>query len=318
MLIPSAYWQQLLALKIMCDTAQGSIGFIGFSADCCQAIPDLKTENVLKFELIVTKTSQNIDNFEEHTLITNKLYLHFAHTVSVETKMLLKLYVPLASSHFHHFDSSFVIVHMAQSLDGKVCTKVGNSKWIGNQENLEHAHRIRALVDGVVVGGNTARSEHPSLNVRHVEGPNPTRVLLCNSSDGLLNLPPLENVQTILLCQEAHAHKIDVDAFINVKVDLLTYDCGACKTSVKNALAQLKRNDINSILVEGGPYTIKSFVESQLVNWLQIHTAPLVFGSGHAFINLDEITNVDEALALEHNFYTQMGDAIMVTGCLKQ
>ena len=72
----------------------------------------------------------------------------------------------------------FICLHVAQSLDGKIATNSGHSKWIGNMENRIHSHRIRALVDGVMIGGNTLRNDKPKLNVRHVEGKDPIKIVI--------------------------------------------------------------------------------------------------------------------------------------------
>ena len=72
----------------------------------------------------------------------------------------------------------FVIGQLGQSLDGRIATPTGASKYINGGEALRHLHRIRAGVDAVVVGVGTAIADDPSLTTRHVEGPNPARVVI--------------------------------------------------------------------------------------------------------------------------------------------
>jgi hypothetical protein len=64
----------------------------------------------------------------------------------------------------------FTCVHLAQTIDGKIATVSRKSKWIGNQENLIHAHRIRALVDLILIGGNTFRIDKPKLECKAGKG----------------------------------------------------------------------------------------------------------------------------------------------------
>src|ERR1700722_4202831 len=73
---------------------------------------------------------------------------------------------------------AFVIGQLGQSLDGRIATPTGHSKYISGPEALRHLHQLRALVDAVVVGVQTVIADDPQLTVRHVEGRNPARVVI--------------------------------------------------------------------------------------------------------------------------------------------
>src|ERR1700689_2004883 len=73
---------------------------------------------------------------------------------------------------------SFVIGRIAQSLDGYIATREGESVWISGPDDLRHTHQLRALCDAVLVGARTIRADNPLLTTRLVEGPNPVRVVL--------------------------------------------------------------------------------------------------------------------------------------------
>src|SRR5580704_1806272 len=73
---------------------------------------------------------------------------------------------------------SFVLGRVAQSLDGYIATRDGESVWISGPDDLRHTHRLRALCDAVVVGARTIRADNPLLTTRLVEGPSPVRVVL--------------------------------------------------------------------------------------------------------------------------------------------
>src|SRR6267142_578546 len=75
-------------------------------------------------------------------------------------------------------DDLVVVGQFGQSLDGRVATESGHSHYINGPEGLAHLHRLRALVDVVVVGVGTALADDPQLTVRHVAGPNPARVVV--------------------------------------------------------------------------------------------------------------------------------------------
>src|ERR1700729_1916558 len=73
---------------------------------------------------------------------------------------------------------SFVLGRVAQSLDGYIATRDGESVWISGPDDLRHTHHLRALCDAVVVGARTIRADNPRLTTRMVEGPSPVRVVL--------------------------------------------------------------------------------------------------------------------------------------------
>lgn len=308
------YWQQMVELKKQCDKQGHLHSAIEFSAEKIRFTTRPQIHKTNEFDVLISCHPLAKCEWPESVIFSDKLFLYLNPVLTQKDIAELKLYLPLATVRMHHANKPFVIVHMAQSIDGKVCTNSGASKWIGNDENLIHAHKVRALVDGVVVGGITARQEKPSLNVRHVEGLDPARIILCNSSDGLEDLPQIAGMQNYLLCNENSAP--DLDPAILQKADLtpITYHCDSNNINLDHILERLLRENIQSILLEGGPTTIKTFMQNKALNWLQLHIAPMVFGSGKSFVTLPEIGCVDDAKNLSNVFYTQMGDAIVVTG----
>jgi diaminohydroxyphosphoribosylaminopyrimidine deaminase / 5-amino-6-(5-phosphoribosylamino)uracil reductase len=74
--------------------------------------------------------------------------------------------------------SSFVLGRVAQSLDGYIATREGESVWISGPNDLRHTHQLRALCDAVVVGAKTIRADNPRLTTRLVDGPSPVRVVI--------------------------------------------------------------------------------------------------------------------------------------------
>ena len=89
-------------------------------------------------------------------------------------RRLIELYLPLCGD----CPERFVVAHLGQSLDGRIATVDGSSRWVTGPEDVAHNHRMRALFDAVVVGAETVRQDDPQLTVRLVPGRNPTRVVL--------------------------------------------------------------------------------------------------------------------------------------------
>src|ERR1700712_5315572 len=90
----------------------------------------------------------------------------------VSDALFAPLRAPLAAG------CSFVLGRVAQSLDGYIATRTGESVWISGPGDLRHTHRLRALSDAVVVGARTVRADNPRLTTRLVDGPSPVRVIL--------------------------------------------------------------------------------------------------------------------------------------------
>src|SRR5262249_16722591 len=75
-------------------------------------------------------------------------------------------------------DGCFVLGRIAQSLDGRIATASGASRWISGYPDIVHTHRLRALFDAIVVGAGTVRADDPQLTTREVSGPSPGRVVV--------------------------------------------------------------------------------------------------------------------------------------------
>jgi len=259
---------------------------------------------LIQNEIEVSNLSSN--NFGEFTLLIDK-------GLDEETRFYLQNYWTLIMKiKLKNKETPFIFVHMASSLDGKVATNNGHSKWIGNQENLIHAHRLRAIVDGIMVGANTVRNDRPTLNVRHVEGVNPVRLILSNKSTNFDELQPLAKTDTYLLRNKEYESECTSFPFDKK----LYFDGKCCNEKLHNLALSLKKSGINSILIEGGPCTVSSFLSAGLVDMFQLHFAPIILGSGKDFVQLKEISEINQALTMSDTQYTPMGNSIMVTGNL--
>lgn len=206
----------------------------------------------------------------------------------------------------------FTMIHMAASLDGKIATNTGHSKWIGNEQNLIHAHRLRAIFDGILVGAGTVKKDSPTLNVRRVSGKNPTRFVLSNRSNDFSNLQKVKDVPTFLVRHKKYQNNFPANHFD----DVILYEGNHKKEQIQDIQLKIREKGIRSLLIEGGPTTVSHFLCAQEVDIVQFHLTPLILGSGKSMMELPEIATIKEGKFLKNPFYTQMGDGIMVTGAL--
>lgn len=181
----------------------------------------------------------------------------------------------------------FIILKIAQTLDGYIAPMKGTSHWITSEESRVEVHRLRSLYDAVLVGAETVRKDNPSLTVRHIEGRQPQRIVLTRS----WNLPPGAAVfrdggeaRTIVITSKksARAHTEFIGRLqkrgvqvIEVTTDTLEY------ASLKSALQILfDEYAIRSVLVEGGTEVFSAFIRMRIADRIDIFTAPKIIGLG--------------------------------------
>lgn len=307
-------WHNFLNLKqqlkqaVACEVIALNASDMVVSKDVETGLQD--SEN---WDIFLLRKPADIEGFQTaQSLFDGKAWLCFKEGLNRELQSIYRHYIPLAASRFIFRKDSFLVAHAAQSLDGKMCTVNGASQWIGNDANLVHAHRIRALVDGIIVGANTMRNEHPKLSVRHVAGDNPKRIVLCNSTEGF---DPQDLHNTIVICgEDTHASKA-CQLSSDESQQLIQVPCdGAGRVSVTSIRQKLAQAGIHSVMLEGGPCTINQFIQQGGVDWLQIHIAPILFGSGKSIYECESIDCVADALHLNNTCFAQMGDATMLSG----
>lgn len=105
---------------------------------------------------------------------------HHGGELSGDAARMLTTYLPYCflSVYARRWNRAVAVSHFAQSLDGRIATDWGNSKWIGHEDNRTHAHRMRALCQGILIGSGTLKRDTPALTVRRVEGPDPRPIFL--------------------------------------------------------------------------------------------------------------------------------------------
>ena len=198
--------------------------------------------------------------------------------------------------------------HFAQSLDGRIATGSGDSRWIGNDANLEHAHRMRALCDGILIGKNTLRLDQPQLTVRRVEGPNPVRIVLGSQITDCGSLLRAATSRIIVFQKES-------TKLVDEHIEQIIH---TCETNIPSevVLDALFRRRIYSVLIEGGAKTTSAFIREENLDVLQLHIAPILIGSGRSSIQLPEILRIDHAVEFSHFHFHRIANTYMFTGQL--
>ena len=165
----------------------------------------------------------------------------------------------------------FTVSHFAQSLDGRIATDVGDSRWIGCDENLVHAHRMRALCDGILIGAHTLQTDRPALTVRHTEGPDPVRIVIGHAGD--VDCLERAGPSPILVVGDGS------DAS-SAQVERLALPRENGRIATATILRELYHHGIMSVYIEGGATTTSAFLAEGNIDVLQLHISPMIIGPG--------------------------------------
>ncbi len=213
-----------------------------------------------------------------------------------------------------------VTVHYAQTLDGRIATRTGNSQWVSGEASLRLAHQLRAEHDAVLVGVGTVLADNPKLTVRHVRGRNPVRVVL----DSSLKLPVesellTDGAATTIVITTRRASKAQVAAVGGAGgLVLVVPDDGDGRVDLRFALHRLHGLGVRSVLIEGGSAVITSALRSGLADRLVVCIAPKVVGAGIEAVGDLGIRRLTEATGFDGISFRQLGDDVIFEGRIQQ
>lgn len=219
--------------------------------------------------------------------------------------------------HFMRTERPFVHLKMAVSLDGKVATANGDSRWITGEFAREQVHVLRHQSDAIMIGGRTARADDPLLTDR--SGRNRRRPLVRVVIEQYLRISAQSQLARttgaapliIFACEEPEPGT--VSSLQSQGVEVVVQDSALDLNSV---LEDLGRRSIQTVLVEGGPSLASLLIEAGLVNKVTFFVAPMIIGGQDApsAIGGGGAENIADALQLEHVEVTQRGRDVEVTG----
>jgi len=220
----------------------------------------------------------------------------------------------------------WVLFKSAMTLDGKVATRGGDSKWISGEESRRLAHRWRAECDAVAVGIGTALADDPQLTARLPEPTHPARQPRRVVFDSLARLPLtsqlVRDARTIPLTVVVSraAPRTATDALATHGADVIVATGENETARVRSALDQLGAEGIASILLEGGPHLAGAFLDAGEVDEMRLFLAPMVLGGRTARDPLegegvDAIADAARALTLECE---SVGADLLVSARIKE
>ncbi|MBI5888439.1 MAG: bifunctional diaminohydroxyphosphoribosylaminopyrimidine deaminase/5-amino-6-(5-phosphoribosylamino)uracil reductase RibD [Deltaproteobacteria bacterium] len=214
----------------------------------------------------------------------------------------------------------YVTLKLAMSIDGRIATAAGESKWITGVEARRHVHKMRSESDAVMVGLNTVLKDDPALTVRLVKGKNPARVVVDSSLRTPLDAKIFDNAGKVRLIifttNAAPADKIKKARAKGAEVVTVPKSAGmGGGVDLKKVLRELGSRAIASLLVEGGGSLGASFIKACLVDRISFFIAPIVLGGGAALgIGPLGIKKMSKALVIKDMTMKRIGKDILIEG----
>jgi diaminohydroxyphosphoribosylaminopyrimidine deaminase / 5-amino-6-(5-phosphoribosylamino)uracil reductase len=216
----------------------------------------------------------------------------------------------------------FITVKVAQTLDGKIATRNGDSKWISHEKSRHVVHRLRRDTDAVLVGVQTVIRDDPELTVRDGRGRragalSPKRIVL----DSRLRIPDdarllkLDDPERTILAATAGAPAARRERLeaMGVRVWTLRRDRKG-RVSVRDLLKKMAEDEITSVLVEGGADVFTSFMKSGEVDRLVVFTSPKLFGDGRPPLGDLGVRSPENAFRFERTEWKRVGPDMMFIG----
>jgi diaminohydroxyphosphoribosylaminopyrimidine deaminase / 5-amino-6-(5-phosphoribosylamino)uracil reductase len=219
----------------------------------------------------------------------------------------------------HNEKRPAVTIHYAQTLDGRIATRQGQSQWISGEASLQLAHRLRASHAAVLVGVGTVVADNPRLTVRLVPGPSPLRIVV----DSTLRLPLTANVLTdraartiVATTDRAPEERMAEVRRLGAELLVVGQDAEG-RVALEELLRRLEEQDVTSVLVEGGRSIITTVLYQRLVQRVIVCIAPKILGSGVEAVGELNARCLDDALTFTEASFTPLGEDLIFDGLLR-
>lgn len=248
--------------------------------------------------------------------------------IEVETGILEDECIKMNEIFFHFITEKtpFTAVKYAMTLDGKIASYTGDSKWITNEASRNHVHGLRRKYSGIMVGINTVLNDNPMLNCRIDKGVDPVRIIL----DSTLKIPMDSNIvktsdsiRTIVACsamgeesnRDKNTERIKKKEALKKQGIEIIETWGSHHVDLRQLVKKLGEMKIDSVLIEGGAAVNGAALEAGIVNKIYAYIAPkIIMGAGASSpVGGQGIELMDHAIQLKDINVTMMngGDVLM-------
>lgn len=210
--------------------------------------------------------------------------------------------------------TAFLFLKCGITLDGKLATREGNSKWITNNISREKVQFLRNKYMGIMVGINTILVDNPKLDARIEDGRNPYRIIIDPDLKTPLEAKVLDydDNKSIIITSKDNSENEKINYFLKKGVNLIFLEGKNFK--INDILKELANKNIDSVLLEGGGKLISSAFSENIIDGGEIFIAPKIMGDnkGVAFIDGFSFKKIDEIFTLKNPKFNVYGDNISV------
>ena len=235
--------------------------------------------------------------------------------LSEQLKKINESFIKYITTRIH-----FVTVKVAQSLDGRIATRSGDSKWITSDKTRAYAHKIRRDYDAIMVGVNTILRDNPSLNVWFSQ-----KKLIKIIVDSNLSTPENSNIfsqdaEVIIVTLPSHPGQVTENRRkLSAKAKILEVKEKAGQINLRDTLKKLAQLQISNIIVEGGGTLIGSLFDERLVDKILFFVSPKIIGGKDAVSSVMGygIKRIDQAIKLCDLKIRRFGEDLLVEAKVK-
>jgi len=215
----------------------------------------------------------------------------------------------------------FATLKIAQTLDGKIATASGESKWITGEEAREEGHRLRDINDAIIVGINTVLKDNPSLTTRIHGGRDPIRVIVdsrlripLNAKVLIQKSPAKTMIATLSNVPESKIKKLQ-----NIGAEVLTIKSAHGRVDLRDLVKKLGKKDIMNVLIEGGAEVNASALQSNIVDKIVMFIAPAIMTGKDSLCSVGGISpkTLDHSIKLHSVTSRFIGQDLMIEGYIR-
>ena len=236
--------------------------------------------------------------------------------IAVETGLLEEEARELNAAYVHHRTTGqpFVLLKLAQTLDGRIATRDGQSQWITGDAARKRVHLMRSRADAVLVGIDTVLADDPRLTVRHVDGRQPRRIVLDSRARTPLDARILNGDAPATVCVTEAAPADRIVGLRGAGAEVLVMEGGDGSVPVDPLKSALGRSGIVTLMVEGGSRVAASFLREKAVDRIACFVAPRILGAGIPSITGLQLDDLSKAIELSDPQVERLGGDFLITG----
>ncbi|MBA7635668.1 Riboflavin biosynthesis protein RibD [subsurface metagenome] len=322
---PGSWHAEVVALKQAGKEAQGGVMYVtlepcchyGRTPPCTQAIiaADIAEVHLAMLDANPLVSGRGKDELEKEGI---KVYLGEHEE---EAKKVNEAYTKFITT-----GMPFVTAKFAISLDGKIATRSGDSKWISGDEARKYVHNLRYTSDAIMAGVNTVLVDDPRLTARSCGGrggtarKQPLRVIVDGKGRTPLTAQLFSEPGKTLLALGKFVTPEEKAAFAQVGAELLELPSEGGRVDLGELLKALGEREITSVLVEGGGILLGSLFDGKLVDKVIAFITPIIIGGKEAktAVSGKGVDKVVDSLKLRHVSLEKLGEDLMVSGYVKE